>query len=240
MISIIIPTFNEEKAIEKTLRSLKGHISIPDEIIVTDGGSTDRTIEIAKAYADQVVIHPKEKKQTISSNRNFGARHAKGEYLAFVDSDCIIGNPDFFFKDALKNFHDHPDIVALTCFVGSDPAIATFADNIIFGIINRLYQFFNNVIGKGFAVGKFQMMKKEAFENVGGFREDLVTGEDNDMFNRLSKIGKTRMAYELKIYHSNRRARKWGWPKLLWIWTIESVSIMFRNKAISKVWTDVR
>ena len=56
MISIIIPTLNEEKIIEATLCTLTSTLTIPHEVIVSDGGSSDRTVELAKKYAGAVVF----------------------------------------------------------------------------------------------------------------------------------------------------------------------------------------
>ena len=64
MISIIIPTYNEEKIIGKTLSELKAKLTLPHEIIVTDDKSKDRTAEIARAYADQVLV-PEKKHQPL-------------------------------------------------------------------------------------------------------------------------------------------------------------------------------
>jgi glycosyltransferase involved in cell wall biosynthesis len=238
MLSIIIPVRNEEKAIEKTIRSLNS-LHLPHEIIVTDGGSTDRTVEIARKLGVIVTIHPTDKKQTISSNRNNGAKQASGEILVFIDSDCVIENVDDFFTRAIKHFEDI-DVVGVTGWVKTQPDVETWADNIILGIANYIYVFMNNVLGVGAAVGKFQMIRKDAFTKLKGYNENYVSGEDNDMFRRLAKIGKTRLDSSLIVCHTNRRAHTIGWPKLLWIWTRDTVSLAFKNKAVSTDWTDVR
>ena len=73
MISFIIPTLNEEKTIENTLRCLDA-FSGEKEIIVSDGGSKDKTIEIASKYTNKIVIHKDSKRQNIAQGRNAGAR----------------------------------------------------------------------------------------------------------------------------------------------------------------------
>ena len=88
MISIIIPTIKEEKVIGRTLRNLKSRLTIPHEIIVTDGKSTDKTVEIARGIADKVVEYTGTTRQTIAQGRNDGAKSAQGEYIAFMDADC--------------------------------------------------------------------------------------------------------------------------------------------------------
>ncbi len=238
MLSIIIPVRNEEKAIEKTLSSLS-YLTMEHEVIVTDGGSTDRTIELAQKYTDKVTIHPKDKKQTISSNRNNGAKLATGEILVFIDCDCVIDDINTFFEKTVKHFDDEK-LVGLTGWVKTQPELETFADSIILGTFNYVYVFMNNVLGIGAAVGKFQMIHASTFRALNGYNENYVAGEDHDMFQRLAKMGKTRVDSSLIVCHTNRRAHTIGWPKLLWIWAKDTVSLTFKNKAISDDWTDIR
>ena len=88
--SIIVPTFNEEWILAKTLGAIRNHLSHVDfELIVTDDGSTDRTCDIAERYADRAVRLTGDK-GTSGANRNRGARVARGEYLVFVDADVSI------------------------------------------------------------------------------------------------------------------------------------------------------
>ena len=89
MISVIVPAYNEDQNIGKCLESLS-HQTLPRdsyEIIVVDGGSKDRTREIASEYADMVFIQTSKK---VGGARNDGAQKARGEILATTDADCII------------------------------------------------------------------------------------------------------------------------------------------------------
>ena len=89
--SIVVPTFNEERIIAKTLGAIRHHLSNIDyELIVTDDGSTDRTCDIAERYADRVVRFTG-KKGTIGANRNRGARVAHGEYFVDIVNRCPWG-----------------------------------------------------------------------------------------------------------------------------------------------------
>ena len=98
MISIIIPTYNEEKYIGDTLYRLKT-LTLDHEIIATDDKSTDNTVTIAKTFTHNVLI-PSSKHVTIGANRNAGVKASQGDYLVFIDSSCYIVNPDNFFKRA--------------------------------------------------------------------------------------------------------------------------------------------
>ena len=82
MISIIIPTLNEAKIIESTLRTLAATLTLPYEVIVSDGGSTDGTPELAARYANTVVVYSGAGRQTIGQGRNDGARVAERLYMA--------------------------------------------------------------------------------------------------------------------------------------------------------------
>lgn len=238
MISIIIPTRNEEKHLAATIMSIRTGLTLEHEIIVSDGNSTDRTLEIAHRLADKVVVHDGPD-QNISKNRNNGAKVAAGDLLIFIDSGCKIVESDAFFKQAVSHFED-PKIIALTISYKALPEVERLSDKIIYGYINLQYAVMNNILHKGIAVGKFQMMRKDAFMSLGGYREDLPTCEDLDMFVRLGKIGRTKMDMNLIIYHENRRVLKLGWPRLLWIWTINGMWYTFRNKSFSKEWKVIR
>ncbi len=242
MISIIIPTFNEEKVIKNSIENITSKLTIPYQVIVSDDESTDRTVEIAEQLPIQVVIHShtNNKPRTISGNRNNGAHYATGEYLVFLDASCRIQeSPDTFFNKALENFKDER-VVGITGWVMIDPKIATRTDNIILGMINRSYLIFNNVLHKGAATGKFQMFRRNAFEKIGGYNEKLVTCEDNDIFARIARIGTTHFDTSLSVFHPGRREHTMGWIRLLSIWSINSIWFLLFNKVLAKEWTIVR
>lgn len=240
MISIIIPTRNEEKIIERTLSALKNTLTIPHEIIVCDGNSTDATAVIAHKYADKVVIQDKARPKTIGTGRNQGAEVASGEYIVFLDADCTIPNPDAFFTRALTYFETHPKTVGLCPRIKVLPEFSTLMDKIVFGCVNTTYTFFNNVLGIGASGGEFLMLKKEIFLKVGGFKENLAAAEDLKLFYTMSRAGHTHLLRSLVVFHTGRRAHQVGWPKLLWSWFANTVVMIFRNKSASKEWTVIR
>jgi len=82
LVSVVVPTFNEEKCLEKCLSSLADGKT---EIIVVDGGSTDNTLKIARKYTTKVFNL---NKRGIGIARQFGAENAKGKYIYMTDSDC--------------------------------------------------------------------------------------------------------------------------------------------------------
>ena len=104
--SIVIPVYNVEKFIKRTLDSIKSQTFKDYEVIVVNDGSTDKSMDIVKKY-DVKIINSKHVE--VSEARNIGAKQAKGEYLVFLDSD------DWWDKDLLKevskSLDNDPDLV---------------------------------------------------------------------------------------------------------------------------------
>ena len=102
-VSILIPTKNNEKVIESCMKSLI-NLDYPKEryeIIIVDGHSTDKTVEIAKKYGAKVFC---EEGGSRASACNVGIKYAHGDYVAFTDADCIVDRG--WLKNSLKYFND--------------------------------------------------------------------------------------------------------------------------------------
>ena len=239
MISFVIPTLNEAKTIERTLKSLARY-SGEHEVVVSDGNSHDGTIELCHQYADRVIVYDEPARQTIAMARNMGAAAAKGAYLVFLDADVVIPDIDSFFATAYEVFRKRPGLVAITVKYRVFPELATFGDRYVFTMLGLQFFLQNNVLGIGAAGGEFQMIASEAFRQVGGFDERLAAAEDMDLFRRLSKTGHTRFINGLKVFHTGRRAHAVGWPRLLWSWFSNSVSVFLFKKSASKEWKEIR
>lgn len=239
MISIVIPTLNEEKIIERTLSSLK-RLTLPHEIIVSDGGSKDRTAEIARRYADKVIVYAGTTRQNIAMGRNAGAAVATGDYLAFLDADCSIPDPDTFFSHAIASFEKESKLAVLIGWIRVMPEYETFPDMVIMYCLNLYYILLNNLIGIGIGGGEFQLTRTADFIRVGRFNETLAAAEDMDLLYRLSRLGKSRVDGKLLVFHTGRRAHKVGWPKLLYTWSANGLSVWLRGKSVSSEWEVVR
>ena len=240
MISFVIPTLNEEKSIEKILQNLSQYKG-PCEIIVSDGGSNDRTVEIAKKYTEKILVNDRSiHRQTISEGRNVGGNIATGDYIVFLDADTYIQNPDQFFHIAEKFFANDPRLVGLAVKLRILPGLATPGIRFLFALLNIFNAIINNIFHIGGAPGDFQMVRKSAFQKLHGFDEKIVASEDYEFFRRLSKIGRTHYSGSLSVYHTGRRAHSVGWIKLLWIWLLNGTSVLFRKKAVSKEWKVIR
>lgn len=237
LLSIIIPTREEEKVIAETIAQYK-KLPISHELIVSDARSHDRTVAIAREAANIVVVFDGAK-HTAGIGRNDGAKVAHGEYLAFVDADTHIHGPAAFFERALEHFTD-PRVVGVTGPQRALQSVETWSDRISFGLLNASLRFQNNVLRRGEASGKFMLVRKTAFDAVRGFREDLVTREDGDFFYRLSRVGRTVFDPSLMIFHGARRAHKRGWLQLWYIWISNTLSVALFNRAAADDWTPVR
>lgn len=99
-VSVVIPVFNEEKRILNTLKAIYSGSLAPLEIIVVDGGSSDRTVSIVKdTYPDVILLNNPDR--TAATGRNIGVRKARGEIVAFTDGDCVVHH------DWIKNIKQH-------------------------------------------------------------------------------------------------------------------------------------
>lgn len=239
MISIIIPTLNEEKIIADTLGLLRSKLTIPHEIIVSDGKSTDKTVEISRSLADKVVEYTGTTRQTIAQGRNHGARAATGDILVFMDADCSTADPDHFFSKIEAEFRDRADVVGLCTSIRVLRQNETFLDFIVYTIFNNYLWIGNNLFGKGMAAGELQAIRKSTFDKLGGYNEKLVVAEDFDMFQRLAKVGKIRFEKSLVINQTGRRAHKVGWFKLLRQWH-DNYTSMRAGKSHIDEWEPIR
>ncbi len=239
-LSFIVPTLNEQAVLERTLRCLQGLTQYEYEIIVSDGGSIDATLAMAYTYAHKVIENKTRARQTIAEGRNLGAAAAQGEYYVFLDADVVIVNINRFFVEAVSYFAAQDNLAGLTVCVKTLPETRTVGDIFFHALVNNIYYLYNNLFGKGASSGEFQMIRAEVFKQVGGYNEQYVAGEDNDLFVRLSQQHKTRLEKTLSVYHTSRRAHKIGWIKLIMLWIGNMVSIKMRNRSFSKEWTVIR
>jgi glycosyltransferase involved in cell wall biosynthesis len=239
--SVIIPTLNEEKLLPKLLRqiadeNLKKKYNF--EIIISDGGSADSTIETALKFADTVKVHTEKINQNIAMGRNAGAKYAAGEILIFINGDIILQDPDKFFSFLNSNFY-YSGYLAMTTYVKVFPEEEILADKLFHWAYNNYFRLLNN-IGVGMGRGECQIVRKEIFEKLNGYNESLAAGEDFDLFKRIKKVGNTLFSNKMCVYESPRRFRKLGYAAVTASWVKNGFSVMIKNKSISKEWEQVR
>ncbi|WP_257141400.1 glycosyltransferase family 2 protein [Bacillus toyonensis] len=115
-ISLCIIVKNEEKTLERCLSSLKG---IPDQIVIVDTGSTDRTVEIAKKWTPHV--HHFTWAEDFSAARNESFRYATMDYILWLDADDIVKPEGAKALLSLKSFLDPKiDAVSMKYYINFD------------------------------------------------------------------------------------------------------------------------
>lgn len=201
MLSIIIPTLNEEKHLPLLLESIKKQNFLDCEIIVADANSTDKTLEIAQKYGCKII-----KGGLPGKARNEGAKIATGDLLLFLDADVLL--PSDFFANFLKEFENKKFDVATfpLFFTGGTLSMAT----------SRAYNWWV-VITQPFlphAFGAALLAKKQIYEKIGGFDEAIKLAEDHDFARRAKKIAKCGIIKSTHIFVSDRRFRADGWLKM--------------------------
>ena len=198
MISIIIPTYNEEKYLPKLLNCIKKQSYKNYEIIIADADSKDKTRQIAKKYGCKVV-----KGGMPTIGRNNGAKIAKGNILLFLDADSLIN--DDFLENSLKYFKKGKlDAAGSYLHPASDKLI----DKIFLGTFNIwtyiTQSFYPNACGTGI------FCKKWLHKKINGFDKTIKLSEDMDYAKRCGKIGKFRVLKNSKVIYSMRRYDKEG------------------------------
>ncbi len=201
-VSVIIPTLNEEKVIEDTLKALKNQdYKGKFEIVLGDSFSKDKTARIAKKFGAKV-IHTK--KRVVAAGRNAGAREARGDIFIFLDADTI---PTFNLITELVKAFKNKKVVGATC-----PIFPLSTEAKYF----MLYWIFNQFtkasikLGNPTLAGFCCAYTKDAFEKIRGYNEELETSEDHDISKRISKVGEIKYVDSAFALTSIRRVKKWG------------------------------
>jgi len=219
LVSIIIITLNEIENLEKTIKAIKkatqmnlGY-SIPVEIIVSDGGSKDGTIQAAKKLADRVIIGQPSRYQQL----NEGAKIAKGDILFFLHADTILPenafinlihkmkNPSKIGGGFKKNWNWNPNIKR-TKFLK---------------LMNYLWEGMGNWLVrllKLFPGDNAIFVRKSIFDELNGYKP-LWICEDFDFSYRLKKYGKRKViCIPSAVLTSTRRFEKHGFFKIVFLW----------------------
>lgn len=228
-ISVVIPTFREEKYISSILSKLV-NIKPKIEIIIVDGGSEDRTVKLAGEFTEKVY---QIEERGISKAKNYGASQANGDIVVFLDAD--VDPPSDFVEKVLKKFRSNT-VVGATCYIM--PSQSGLMERAFFQFYNLLIRFC--VYVKPHARGEFFVVKKTDFLSVKGFNESMPCLEDHDLAFRLSKRGKFVFLDGLIVYESLRRFQRLGFLKVVGRWVTDYVSFVVLGKPLSKVWQPIR
>ncbi len=188
-ISVIIPCYNAEKSILRTLKALDKQTIKGYEVILADDGSADNTVEIAKSFRPKNfrLIVLAEKHAGPAAQRNLGAEKAKGEILLFTDSDCV---PDKnWIEEMMKPFTDKNTVGVSGTYrtLNNNKLIARFEGYEIEKRHERIAkQKYTNFIGS-FSAG----YRKDIFKKFGGFSVDFkrADAEDPELSFKIAKAG---------------------------------------------------
>jgi glycosyltransferase involved in cell wall biosynthesis len=193
-VSLIIPTFNEEDNIRETIIEWeKALANFNYEILVIDNGSNDRTIEIAEELADKCLTFPA---ATVGGLRNFGSDSSSGDILIFNDADVRPGN------NWTHEFNSIFSSVLSSKLIIGGHLRSSLKDNWIykywFQQILESSKTDVNYVGTGHMI-----MSKKTFDDIGGFNNHLITGEDYDICCRCKNAigGQILLNKRLEVIH---------------------------------------
>lgn len=186
-VSIIIPTFNSEKTLALCLQSIKNQTYPNIETIIVDSHSQDKTVEIAKQFGTKILLSHSER----SAARNLGSKKSKGVFVLFVDSDMEL-SPTLIEECVNLCRRKKADAIIIPEeSVGKD-----------FVAQCRSMEKEMRVGGKFSEAPRF--FKKTVFKSIGGFDENLVSGEDFDLGKRTELAGYKIGRCQAKIIHHEK------------------------------------
>ena len=113
MISVIIPLYNKEHFVAKTIESVLAQTYKDYELIIVNDGSTDHSADVVSTFSDARIRYEEQANGGVSSARNHGLRMAKGEFVAFLDADDTW-YPDFL-EQMMRLYTAYPDYSFFCC-----------------------------------------------------------------------------------------------------------------------------
>jgi glycosyltransferase involved in cell wall biosynthesis len=227
LISVVIPAFEEEDYLGRTLASLNGASAflreregVLTEIIVVDNDSSDSTAEVARDFGANVL---RETVHNIAKVRNKGAATARGDVLVFVDADTTVPF----------------ELLARIAAVMSEPGClggAVDTDYRPSRLASKIYLRAWRIVGRlaGLAQGATQFCRRDAFVALEGYDETLYMGEDVDFYLRLKRLarrrdGSVKLIDDVRVSPSTRRFNQWSFWRTL-VWTNPLFILLFRRR----------
>lgn len=197
MISVIIPTLNEELTLEKSLISAANSEDV--EIIVSDGGSDDDTLTIAERLAHKTLSSPAGRGVQL----NKGADASSGDILLFLHADTILpAGWDVLVREILRD----------KAIAGGAFAFSLSGRSISFSFITFLVKLRSRLLKLPYG-DQALFIRRELFEKLDGFREIPIM-EDVELVKGIRKLGKLKIL-NLPVITSSRRWDKEGWIKTM-------------------------
>lgn len=210
-ISVVVPAYNEEKFIARTLQSLKAQTYADFELIVVDNNSKDRTNEIACQFTDKVYV---ETQKGYMHAVTRGAAESNGELITFCDADTLY--PATWLAEIAAQFQRHPAAVAVygSCVTHDASPLM----NQINGLFYTLFLWVSRWLGLDNTSGFNFVMKKSVFEKVGGYDPRFQKmSPDIELGKRLKAQGPIVYAPGIKVVASFRRYKDGGVLSTQWM-----------------------
>jgi glycosyltransferase involved in cell wall biosynthesis len=206
--SLIVTTKNESAVLERLLKSIKQQTYKHIELIVVDNRSTDNTLAIAKKYTKSVYTQGPER----SSQRNFGAKKAKGQYLFFLDADMELSPT--VVEECVEQIKKSTKIGAVT--VPEYSIAKTFWEK----VKGHERSFYNKEGDPTTDAARF--FSQEAFKKVGGYDESITGPEDWDLPENVKRLGFNSSRIKSVIYHHERIPSPWQLAKKKYYYALTS------------------
>lgn len=204
MISVVVPSFNEEEGIEAFLKSLCDQTLPRDqyEIVVVDGGSKDKTREIAEKYADKVFIQTSKK---VGGARNDGVLASKYDLIVTTDADCFLPRP--WLERIVKDFEKYPDASTIYGPIyplepGFKHKFEVFLYNVVVRIGGRTGIFYATL-------GANTAFRKALFIEAGMYKV-CDAGDDWELPKRMKNYGRVVLDMKMIVGFSMRRYINFG------------------------------
>ena len=193
--SLICTVINEEKTVRNLLDSILKQTRKPDEIVIVDGGSGDRTVEVLKAHSEKFPIPVKiivAVGANISQGRNIAIEHAK--YPIIVSTDGGTVHDKNWFRSIVKNIEDGYDVSAGLFY----PSPKTEFERVVGKL---MYPDMDRVPDDWPPSSRSAAFTKKAWAKAGGYPEELYTAEDSLFNHRLKASGaRYKVARDAKSY----------------------------------------
>jgi glycosyltransferase involved in cell wall biosynthesis len=183
-ISVIIPVYNVQDYIQKTLDSVQKQTKKIFEIIIIDDGSADKTLEIVAKYP--VTLY-QQKNQGPAAARNFGVSQAKGNWIAFLDGDDIW-EPNKI-ESVLSEIQNNPDVELISTNLVRGNEVEGWIPIDFYSKYDFQHPFLSQIFRRNFIATSTVVVKKICFDKVSGFNPTLRIAEDLDLWIRLAVSG---------------------------------------------------
>jgi glycosyltransferase involved in cell wall biosynthesis len=240
-ITVIVCAHNEERFLPGCLHSLLAQTRLPDEILVVNNASADRTGEVARAIAGVRVIDEPRKGLVVARER--GRCEARGQILVYLDADCRA--PLQWLERIESRFNRRPDLLALSGnyrFYDWDRwgRLLLRAYDYSLGIATHVLVKHLLRIGVVFYGGNFAV-RREALVDIGGFDTSIeFHGEDTNVGRRLFARGPVALCYDCYLHTSARRYKAMGKGAVFRLYVRNFVSELLYHRPRDTRHLDVR